>query len=512
MSEVSSLNNKRIAKNTLMLYIRMFLMMGVNLYTSRIILQALGVDDFGIYNIVGGIVVLFTFINNAMVASTQRFLNFELGRNNVVEAGKVFSASVTIHCFISLLFLVLSETIGLWFLNEYIQVPEGRELAANWVYQFTIIATIFYIMRTPYNGAIIAEERMSFYAYISVIEGFLKLAIAFLVYCFVDRLIWYAIFMAIVSFWIYLGYYIYCKRKFPLVCTFRYEYDKQRYRSLVGFSGWSLFGAVSNMGAQQGLNVLLNIFFGVTLNAAMGIANQVNNAVYTFVSNFQTAFNPQIVKTYANQNRSEFIGLLFNSSRYSFFLLFMLALPICIYCDELLYLWLGTVPKYSSMFCRIMIINSMFDALSGPLWMAVYASGRIKKYQICISILLLSTLLLAYIFAHLGLNPYMVLLVKPLVGLFILIYRIVYCKNLIDLSMHAYFKNVVEKCILVLICSLLFSGLIFICYSHTTLAILFVKIFMTFFICIVAVYFFGITKNEKEYIHTWLHRIKSTVN
>lgn len=508
MSEVPSLNNKRIAKNTLLLYIRMFLMMGVNLYASRIILQALGVDDFGIYNIVGGIVVLFTFINNAMVASTQRFLNFELGQNNISEAGKVFSASVTIHCFISLLFLVLSETIGLWFLNEYIQVPEGRELAANWVYQFTILATIFYIMRTPYNGAIIAEERMSFYAYISVIEGILKLAIAFLVYCFVDRLIWYSIFMAIVSFWIYIAYYIYCKRKFPLVCTFRYEYDKQRYRSLVGFSGWSLFGAVSNMGAQQGLNVLLNIFFGVTLNAAMGIANQVNNAVYTFVSNFQTAFNPQIVKTYANQNKGEFISLLFNSSRYSFFLLFMLALPICIYCEELLYLWLGTVPKYSSMFCRIMIINSIFDALSGPLWMAVYASGKIKKYQIYISALLASTILFSYMFAKLGLDPYWVLSVKPIIGCTILIYRIFFCCRYLDVNLKSYFNKIVVRCFIISVVGISFSVLIYELVSSESLVMLSISIGLIFMILLLTIYCFGLTREEKMFIKSKIRYFK----
>ena len=212
----NSANNKRIAKNTLMLYIRMLLIMGVNLYTSRIILQALGVDDFGLYNIVGGVVVLFTFINNAMVASTQRFLNYELGRNNPEEAQKVFSASLSIHFAIAAVFLILAETVGLWFLNTYIQIPPGRETAANWVYQFTIITSIINIIRTPYNASIIAHERMSFYAYISIIEVVLKLLVVYLVYLFADRLISYAALITIVTLIVFGGYYLFCRKKFPI--------------------------------------------------------------------------------------------------------------------------------------------------------------------------------------------------------------------------------------------------------------------------------------------------------
>ena len=264
----NSQNNKRIAKNTLMLYIRMFLIMLVTLYTSRVILKALGVEDFGLYNIVGGVVVLFTFVNNAMVTSTQRFLNFEIGRDNPLGAQKVFSASLNIHIIIAIIFFLLAETLGLWFLNKYLQIPEGREIAANWVYQFSILVSVLNIVRSPYNAAIIAYEHMSFYAYVSIIEVILKLAIVYMVYLFADRLIAYAFLMMMVTLIVLGVYYIFCKRKYE-ICRYQFEYDRKRYMVLASFSGWSLFGSLANMGASQGINIILNMFFGVTVNAAI---------------------------------------------------------------------------------------------------------------------------------------------------------------------------------------------------------------------------------------------------
>lgn len=500
----NSANNKRIAKNTLMLYIRMLLIMGVNLYTSRIILQALGVDDFGLYNIVGGVVVLFTFINNAMVASTQRFLNYELGRNNPEEAQKVFSASLSIHFAIAAVFLILAETVGLWFLNTYIQIPPGRETAANWVYQFTIVTSIINIIRTPYNASIIAHERMSFYAYISIIEVVLKLLVVYLVYLFADRLISYAALITIVTLIVFGGYYLFCRKKFP-ICRYKFEYNKQRYLSIASFSGWSLFGSTANMGAQQGLNILLNIFFGVATNAAIGIANQVSHAIYTFVSNFQTAFNPQIVKTFAAKQHNDFYNLIYNTSRYSFFLLFALALPISIYCSEILNLWLTDVPDYAKEFCIIMIVSSLFDALSGPLWMSVYASGKIKSYQITISCLLFSTLIFAYLVAKLGYNPIIVLWIKPLISVIIYLYRIQYCHRNLGLSLIKYTKLVISKCLLITIVSIVLSFSISQLLENTHLII---KVAISFLVTMSSIFLLGLTSTEKELIYKYINKIR----
>lgn len=441
----NSANNKRIAKNTLMLYIRMLLIMGVSLYTSRVILQALGVKDFGLYNIVGGVVVLFTFINNAMVTSTQRFLNYELGRNNQEEAKRIFSASLTIHFAIAAIFLFFSETIGLWFLNTYIQIPSGRETAANWVYQFTIATSIINIIRTPYNASIIAHERMSFYAYISIIEVVLKLLIVFLVYLFTDRLISYAALITIVTLAIFGGYYLFCRRKFP-ICRYKFEYDKQRYLSIASFSGWSLFGSVANMGSQQGTNILLNMFFGVAINAAMGIANQVNAAIYHFVSNFQTAFNPQLIKSCATGDRNYFNNLILNTSRYSFLLLFFLALPIYICAPQILQIWLGTVPEHAVEFCRLMLIFSLIDSIQGPLWISIQATGKIKKYQLFISSLILLNIPITYIAFCFFNTPEIALIIRIFINFIALIFRITYSHKLIKFPIRKYFQEVLLKC------------------------------------------------------------------
>ena len=446
----NSQNNKRIAKNTLMLYVRMILIMLVSLYTSRVILKALGVEDFGLYNVVGGVVVLFTFINNAMVTSTQRFLNFEIGRNDIEEAQKVFSASLNIHFLIAGIFLLLAETVGLWFLNQYIQIPDGRETAANWVYQFSVIVSILNIVRSPYNAAIIAHEHMSFYAYVSIIEVILKLAIVYMVYLFADRLIAYAFLMMLVTLIVLGAYYVFCRKKYQ-ICKYRFEYDKKRYLSLASFSGWSLFGSLANMGASQGINIILNMFFGVAVNAAMGIANQVNAAVYQFVSSFQTAFNPQIIKSYAAGDRTYFISLIMNTSRYSFLLLFLLALPIYICCPEILSIWLGTVPEYAVEFCRLMLLFLLIDAVQGPLWVSAQATGKIKNYQILMSVLILLNLPITYVLLVFFKNPEIALIVRVAVNFITAVARVIYLNHLYDFPIWIYMKEVIFRCLLVLL-------------------------------------------------------------
>ena len=435
-----------------MLYIRMILIMLVSLYTSRVILKALGVENFGLYNVIGGVVVLFTFINNAMVNSTQRFLNFEIGRNNHEEAQKVFSASLNIHFLIAGIFFLLAETVGLWFLNKYILIPDGRETAANWVYQFSIIVSMLNIIRSPYNAAIIAHEHMSFYAYVSVIEVMLKLAIVYMVYLFADRLIAYAFLMMLVTLIVLGAYYVFCRKKYQ-ICRYRFEYDRKRYLALAGFSGWSLFGSFANIGASQGINIILNMFFGVAVNAAMGIANQVNAAVYQFVSNFQTAFNPQIIKSYAEGDRTYFISLIINTSRYSFLLLFLLALPIYICCPEILSIWLGTVPDYAVEFCRLMLLFLLIDAVQGPLWVSAQATGRIRNYQILMSALILLNLPITYVLLIFFKNPEIALIVRVAVNFVTAIVRVVYLNHLYNFPIGRYIKEVFIRCLMVLVIS-----------------------------------------------------------
>ena len=501
----TSANNKRIAKNTLLLYIRMFLMMGITLYTSRVVLQMLGVDDFGIYNVVGGIIVLFSFINNAMVASTQRFLNFELGRGNVEEAQKVFAASLNIYLVIVMIFMLLAETVGLWFLNRYINIPPERTVAANWVYQASLVAAALNFVRMPYNAAIIAYERMSFYAYTSIIEAALKLGIVFLLYSFADKLIAYAWLVSVVALLILLMYVFFCRRVFVICRHHTFAYDKRRYTALVSFSGWSLFGSVANMGASQGVNILLNIFFGVFVNAAMGIANQVSGAIGLFVGNFQTAFNPQIVKSYASGEMERFINLILKASKYSYYLLFLIALPCFICCNEILQLWLGEVPLHAVSFCRLLIIFSLIDAIQGPLWMSAQATGKIKHYQLLMSCLILLNLPVTYVVLKLFPIAELGLVIRVSINIITAVVRVVYLKLLFPFPVIRYVKETVGTCIVVSVMSVLFPWLI---YQNTDdLSQLCLTISASLVCTLVFIYIIGLSCSERQIVLNIIRRI-----
>ena len=442
---ISNSNNKRIAKNTIFLYIRMFFMMAVTLYTSRVILEVLGIEDYGIYNVVGGIVVLFTFVNNSMVMSTQRFLNYELGRHEQQGASRVFSASLTLHLFIAMLTFLLAESVGLWFLYNYIKYPPEREFAVLVTYQFSILTTCANMIRAPYNAAIISYERMGFFARISVIEAIAKLAIVYLLAVSPwDKLISYAFLMFVVVFSITFCYYLYCKRSFP-IGRYNYFWEKSLYKRLASFSGWSLFGGMANTAASQGLNVLMNIFFGVTANAAMGVASQVNTAVYNFVANFQTAFKPQIVKSYATQEREYFMDLIIYTSKYSYFLLFIICMPLYVCCEEVLSVWLTNVPFYAVSFCKLMLIVSLLEAIQGPLWMSVQATGKIRNYQLLIGGMILCNLPIGYVFLKLGFPPNIVLIIKIVITVLILIIRVIYINRLFSFPTVRFIREVLVK-------------------------------------------------------------------
>lgn len=387
--ELYTANNKRIAKNTLYLYFRMLLIMGVTLYASRIVLNALGVEDFGIYNIVGGVVILFSFINNALSSATQRFLNFEIGRGDVLGTKRVFSMSLTIHIFVALFVVLLAETVGLWFLNTQMNIPAERMAAANLVYQFSILTVCISFVQIPYYASVVAYEKMSFFAYIAIIEVILKLLIVvLLIYVGFDKLRLYSILTFLVAVLVFACYKYYCNTRID-ISKYKYFWDKTLFSKLLNFSGWMLFGAAAGVSATQGVNILLNIFYGVTVNAAMGISTQVNSAVNKFVSNFQTAFMPQITKLYAIGDFEHLRKLIGQSSRFSFLLLFALACPLMLNIDFVLKLWLKTVPEYSSVFCILILTYSLIEAASKPVGLAIHATGKVKYYNIVMSIALL---------------------------------------------------------------------------------------------------------------------------
>jgi len=445
----NSANNKRIAKNTILLYFRMFLTMGVSLYTSRIVLNTLGVEDFGIYNVVGGVVIMFSFLNSSMSSATQRFLSFELGKGDYAQLKKVFSMSVNIHAVIAIAIFILAETIGLWFLNTKLNISEGRMEAANWVYQFSVLSFMLTVMGVPYNATIIAHERMNVYAWVSIIEVVLKLAIVFaLVWFGVDKLKLYAVLVLGVTIVTWTIYRFYCKQHFA-ESKYRFAWDKSLFKTLMNYAGWNLFGNVASVAYNQGINIMLNIFFGPVINASRGIAYQVNGAVSGFVSNFQMSMNPQIVKSYAANDIKYMHQIIFQGAKYSFFLLFILSLPILLETEIILKTWLKIVPEYTVIFTRLAIINVLIDCVSGPLMTAAQASGRIKKYQAIVGGLLLLILPVSYLLLKLGFPPQSTLYVSISISVIALFARLFIISPLVNLSILTFVRSVIFRVLLV---------------------------------------------------------------
>ncbi len=418
--------------------------MVITLYTSRVVLRTLGIDDFGIYNLVGGIVVMFSFLNSAMATSTQRFINYELGCGYEENVRKVFSTSVIIHLLLIVLVVLLAETVGLWFLNTQLNIPSDRITAANWVYQFSVLTFCVNILRVPYNAAIIAYERMTFYAYISIAEAALQLLIVYLLLITsADKLILYAGLVFVVSVVVWLIYYVFCRLRFS-VTHLKLVWEKDYIKRITGFSGWTLFGSVANVGAQQGINIFLNIFYGVAVNAAVGVATQLSSAIYRFISNFGLAYQPQIVQLYAAGKGSELTNLVFKSSKFSYFLFLILSVPVFAYCSPILHIWLGEVPEYSVGFCRLIILYLLLDAASSPLWISVQATGKIRNYHMVISILILSNIPIAYICLKTGMSPYSVWVVRVVLNVAAYIFRFTYLKRVMNFAVGEYVRKVVS--------------------------------------------------------------------
>jgi O-antigen/teichoic acid export membrane protein len=480
----------------------MAMTMVVSLYTSRVVLNTLGIEDFGVYNLVGGIVVLFSFINSGMTAATQRFLNFEMSKDSVSDVRRVFSVSMNAHFLIIGIILLLSETAGLWFLNYKLNIPAERIYAANVVYQFSLLAFCFSVLKVPYNASIIAHEKMSFYAWISIIEVVLKLLIVFLLVLFLyDKLILYSILVFAVSVIVYIIYRFFCRRLFDS-CKYKFIRDKILFKELINFSGWSIFGNMALIGSNQGVSFILNIFLGVTINATMGIAAQVNTAVYSFVSNFQMAFNPQIVKTYASGNLDEHKKLIFQASKFSFYLLLILAIPILLNTEYILTLWLKIVPEYAVEFTQLILIFSLIDALSGPFWASVNATGKIRSYQIGVALILLMNLPIAYFLLHFNYSPVWVITAKIVINFILFIYRLVCSHKYLNFSYLDVFTKTYLRLIIVsgLAIALLYFLRIELFSTIETWYNLLMFSLLCLIVTVIIIIVVGITKTEKKYI------------
>lgn len=494
-----SSNLKIIARNTLMLYIRTLVTMGVTLYTSRIILKVLGIEDWGIYNIVGSIVIFFTFFNSAMSGGTQRFLTFELGRSDFKRLSEVFSVSIVTHAGIVLLVLILAETVGVWFVNSQLNISPERMNAANWVYQFSLLTFIVQIMMVPYNATIIAHEKMSFYAYLSLLDVVLKLLLVWGIrYIAWDKLILYAVFVFMVTVIVWWITYVYAVRRFGC-CRYVFVNDKAAYKQLMIFSGWNLVGCSADIGVQQGQNVLLNLFWGVAINAAMGIANQVSSALQRLVSNFQTAFNPQIVKLYAMGQTEELTRLVFRASKYSFYLMLFLSVPVVLEMNWILGHWLKTVPEYTAVLCRLSIAAFLLETFSAPLAMIIAATGRIRKYQIILSLILLLNLPVSYVFLKNGYQPSVVLTVRLGFILGVLFTRMLFLKSMLNFRFLQYGRLFLFNVVVVGGGAVILPWILHICLCYGTgrfLTVCVSSVMST--ACVVA--FLGMTKAERFYM------------
>lgn len=491
--------SRLIAKNTAFLYVRMLLTMGVTLFTSRVVLNVLGMVDYGIYSLVGGIVVLFSFFNSAMTSATQRFLSFDIGKNDLIQLKKTFNATLNIHIGISILFFLLAETIGLWFINYFLKLPDARMSAVNWIYQFSILTFLLSIIQVPYDALIISKEKMNIYAYMSIFEVFLKLIIVYLLVVFdADKLILYSILIFLVSFISNMTRKIYCKIYFKETKYF-FCYDKELYRKLISFSGWSLFGNIAGVARGEGSNILLNIFFGATLNATYGISMQVQSAVQIFVSNFQMAVNPQIIKQYANGNKEKSLSLIFQSSKFSYFLMLLIGCPIIYNIDYILQLWLINPPKYTAIFVVLCLINILIDCISGPLVMGAQAVGFIKWYQITIGTLIFLCLPISYFALKVFYDPKVIFMVIIIINLFSLFGRLLFLKFLINLNLQSFFLEVLSKILMVTLIITVFGCFNKFSITNPNMNFFFKSIFITV-INLTSIYFVGLNHNERKFL------------
>ena len=496
----SQANNKRIAKNTMLLYLRMLFIMAVQLFTSRVVLNTLGVVDYGLYNVVGGIVTMFAFLNGAMVTSTQRYITFELGKGNLQRLKEVFTTCVQIHLIISLVIIILGETVGLWFLYEKMIIPEDRFTAAMWVYQLSILTMVVQVMSVPYNSDIVAHERMGVFAVISVIEVILKLVVVYmLVLGDFDKLVLYAILIAVVQLIIRFFYTRYCNKRFPESRLIR-AFDKQLVLEMSKFMGWNIWGNLAATLFGTGINLLLNMFYGPLVNAARAIAVQVETAIANFSTNFLMAVNPQITKLYAQNNLQDMHKLLFRASKFTFILLLVLSLPVVIEAEMILKIWLKIVPDYTVVFLRLLLCIVIIDAVARPFMTAAAATGDVKLYQSLIGGILLSIVPIAYVVLKLGGSPESVYIVHIVICIIAFFARLCVIKPMIKLSLRQFFIGVIMRCFIILTVSLLLCLLV----KHL-LPVGILPSIIDCFVCVVIVlvisYLFGLTSGERQFIN-----------
>jgi len=494
-------NYKRIAKNAIFLYLRMIIIMAVSFYTIRVVLDTLGVTDFGLYNLVASFVTIMVFLNATLTSGTQRFLTFEIGKNDLIKLKQTFSTAMLIHIALALFILVIGETVGLWFLYEKMDIPLDRFDAAFWAYQFALFSTMIMIIQVPYNALIIAYERMQIFAYISIIEVVLKLLIVYLLLVSTyDKLITYAILMFLVSVLNAFIYRTYVIKNYE-ESHFEFSFDKDIVKSMMHFSGWNIFGTLGSLLSNQGINIILNIFFGPVTVAARAISMQVSGGLSQFVNGFQQAVTPQITKLYASNQIEEMNNLLYQNSKFAFLLLWFLALPVLMQTEYILNLWLIEIPENTVVFCQIIIAHALIMSLNRPYVMAIHATGNMKQTNVTAGVILILVLPISYLLLDNGFSIITPLIVFIVATILCFIIELYYLKKWINVSIIGLFKNTLLPVSIITIVSILPFYFIINQYENSFMKFSFLT-FFSMFIVFVLSYTIALTKEEKIKLKT----------
>jgi O-antigen/teichoic acid export membrane protein len=498
-------NTRKILINTGVMYLKMSITIVLSLYTSRVVLDALGIIDFGLYSVVASVVAMFGFLNASMIASVQRHLAFEIGKNNLLAVRKIFNAGLVIHICIAIAVFILAESIGLWFVKNHLTIPVDRMEVAVWAFHFSMLSFMCNIISVPFQSILNAKECMVVIAIVGVVESALQLAIAFMIKdSHFDKLKLYAILMFFVFFVSLLVYCIVCYLKYkeckPLIVR-----DKSLYKELTGFAGWNLFGTLSAAGKTQGIVILLNIFLGPAINAAYAVANRVNSQLSFFSSSVTKAISPQIVKNFGAGNRDEFMALVFQSSKFTFYMLYIVALPILLEADLILNLWLKIVPDYAVLFCRLIIINSLIDSFSAALVDAALATGKIRNYQIVVGSFIMLTVPLSYVALKSGASPYTVLLISIMISLAATAVRLGFLNRMIEFPVMNYIREVVMPLMIIVLVTLICTLPVILRFEES-ISRLAVMLIVSVVANVMAIYLIGLKSNERNYIKNVVRR------
>lgn len=493
-------NTGRLAKNTIVLYIRTLITMVIGLYTSRVLLKALGIDNYGIYNVIGGFVGLFSVISGTLVSTTQRYINVEIGKGEKGNTKKIFGIIFGIHFGLAIVMLLLFETIGLWFLNYKLNIPSDRMYAANWVYQLSVLSAVISLFSTPYIGVIVSHERMKAFAFISLQDAILKLVICYLLYIIpYDKLIVYATLFWIILMWDQCIYVLYCRRNFKdaRVSLVR---KKSLYLSILEFAGLNFIGSFSYILSTQGVNIILNLFFGVGVNAARAIAIQVQGALGRFTSDFMTALNPQITKEYAANNKLKSRLLSFRGSKFGYFITLVLAIPIFVYCKEIMYYWLNDYPDYTVAFVRLTLISFLISVISQPLVTLLMATGHLKKTTWWIGGTRLMVLPLVYACFKVWDSPISAYIIVISMDTVLIFVRMIILETITEMPILSVFlKSVLPKILSVTIIASLVAIILRLPFGNTLVSI-FIYTILCVFITSVIILFIGFNMNERAIV------------